>query len=97
MNAEAWLNPVPMSWLEGGNLNSRVIRGGSWFNFPRYLRSAVRLGYSAGVRYLNNGFRLARTLESVCAISGNEQLRQKCVVWATQSTGQRERAAWPER
>jgi transcriptional regulator with XRE-family HTH domain len=40
----------------------RVLRGGSWFNVPRYLRSAFRYGYAPVYRYSGVGFRLARTL-----------------------------------
>jgi formylglycine-generating enzyme required for sulfatase activity len=40
----------------------RVIRGGSWGSFPRYLRSALRDWGSAGVPNHIVGFRLARTL-----------------------------------
>ncbi|MFZ4699413.1 MAG: SUMF1/EgtB/PvdO family nonheme iron enzyme [Candidatus Methylumidiphilus sp.] len=50
------------AWEDGGG-SRRVVRGGSWFIFPRYLRSAGRNGLSADVAinmYL--GFRLARAL-----------------------------------
>ena len=46
----------------GGNCTMRVIRGGSWLNLPRDLRSAIRLRIVTGVRYGVLGFRLARTL-----------------------------------
>lgn len=39
----------------------RVLRGGSWFNGPVFLRSAQRLYYGPGDRSNNFGFRLART------------------------------------
>ena len=39
----------------------RVIRGGSWFNYARYCRSANRNYNSPGHRYFNLGFRLLRT------------------------------------
>jgi len=39
-----------------------VLRGGSWVDAPRGLRSASRNGYSGGLRYLDIGFRVARTL-----------------------------------
>ena len=49
---------------EGGDCSRRVVRGGSWFNEPRNLRSAYRDGNSAGDRGSSVGFRLARTLTS---------------------------------
>jgi serine/threonine-protein kinase len=45
-----------------GTCSSRVLRGGSWNDKPRYMRSADRIRNSATLRYNNNGFRLARTL-----------------------------------
>ena len=50
--------------LERGDCRLRVLRGGSWYNFPVYLRSAVRLRYVAGDRNYDLGFRVARTLTS---------------------------------
>jgi formylglycine-generating enzyme required for sulfatase activity len=38
----------------------RVLRGGSFNNDPRYLRSAARFKYDFDVRYYTNGFRVAR-------------------------------------
>ena len=49
-------------WLTGGDCGKRVLRGGSWYSRPRYLRSANRSSYSTGDRYSNVGFRIARTL-----------------------------------
>lgn len=49
------------AWKSGG-CSSRVQRGGSWFYSPRFLRSALRDWNSAGNRYYDYGFRLARTL-----------------------------------
>ncbi|MGO4172790.1 SUMF1/EgtB/PvdO family nonheme iron enzyme [Bosea sp. TAF32] len=40
----------------------RVLRGGSFNNDPRYLRSAARFKYEADVRFYTNGFRVARDL-----------------------------------
>ncbi|MBV8576674.1 MAG: formylglycine-generating enzyme family protein [Acetobacteraceae bacterium] len=41
---------------------SRVVRGGSWSSFPRYLRAAYRYGSTPDNRVSNIGFRLARTI-----------------------------------
>ncbi|MBA4335409.1 MAG: hypothetical protein C0420_11050 [Methylobacterium sp.] len=38
----------------------RVLRGGSFNNDPRYLRSAARFKYEADVRFFTNGFRVVR-------------------------------------
>jgi formylglycine-generating enzyme required for sulfatase activity len=45
-----------------GNCSQRVLRGGSWYNFPQYLRSADRGVNDPTNRHSGNGFRLARTL-----------------------------------
>ena len=45
-----------------GDCTRRMLRGGSWLDFPDVLRSANRLGNEAGDRYYLNGFRLARTM-----------------------------------
>lgn len=67
------LAPAPIH-LQGGVVRpchgawpppcQRVLRGGSWNNQPRNLRSANRNRNSAGNRNNNNGFRVARTLSS---------------------------------
>ena len=46
------------AWTEGGNQNRRVSRGGSWFTFPRFCRSAYRYFDTPGTRDLNIGFRV---------------------------------------
>ena len=45
-----------------GDCSNRVDRGGSWYSLPQYLRSAIRYRSAPGLRKLNYGFRLARTL-----------------------------------
>ena len=45
-----------------GDCSRRVLRGGSWFSEPDGLRSAERVGGSAGNRGSSGGFRLARTI-----------------------------------
>lgn len=48
--------------MRAADCSNRVLRGGSWVNYPRIARSAVRNGFTAGGRYGSLGFRLARTL-----------------------------------
>ncbi|TFW26295.1 formylglycine-generating enzyme family protein, partial [Duganella callida] len=50
------------AWEEGGDPVRRVLRGGSWLYNPRYLRSAVRNGFSAVLANDIVGFRVARRL-----------------------------------
>ncbi len=50
------------AWEQGGDTARRVLRGGSWLYNPRYLRSAVRNGYSAVLANDIVGFRVARKL-----------------------------------
>ena len=47
-------------WLSPSS-SYRVLRGGSWYNYPNYCRSAARGGSSPDCRYDNCGFRLARS------------------------------------
>ena len=54
--------PEGSAWLQGGDNRRRVVRGGSWDNYPQVLRSANRNGDTAGDRDSSLGFRLARTL-----------------------------------
>ena len=53
-NGSAW---------ESGDCGRRVLRGGSWYYIPRYLRSAFRIRNSSGFRFNYAGFRIARTLD----------------------------------
>ena len=50
------------AWLSG-NCSRRVLRGGSWYGYPDFLRSAYRLRNSAGYRSDYFGFRVSRTLD----------------------------------
>ena len=49
-------------WKQGGDISRRVLRGGSWVNGPRILRSANRNRNDSVSRFNSFGFRLARTL-----------------------------------
>jgi formylglycine-generating enzyme required for sulfatase activity len=55
-------NPGDGSARLSGDASRRVLRGGSWFNDPRDLRSAFRSWYSADLRLFSLGFRVGRTL-----------------------------------
>jgi len=50
------------AWEDGGDPGRRVLRGGSWLYNPRYLRSALRNGFSAVFSNDIVGFRVARKL-----------------------------------
>jgi formylglycine-generating enzyme required for sulfatase activity len=50
------------AWLQGGDSSRRVLRGGSWYNDPRSLRSALRLRLAPEFRSSFPGFRVARAL-----------------------------------
>ena len=45
-----------------GNCDVRVLRGGSWFSDPSFLRSAIRDWDSIGDRNYDGGFRVARAM-----------------------------------
>jgi formylglycine-generating enzyme required for sulfatase activity len=50
------------AWEQGGDKARRILRGGAWLYQPRYLRSALRNGYSALLANDVVGFRVARKL-----------------------------------
>ena len=52
------------AWIEGGQIETRVLRGGFWLSGPRDLRSASRFGDNSLIRSDLVGFRVARTLSS---------------------------------
>ena len=56
--------PKDGSAWERGYCGRRVVRGGSWVNIPRDLRSADRDRKDSGYRFDIVGFRVARTLTS---------------------------------
>ena len=54
--------PTDGSAWTSGDCARRVVRGGSWYYYPKFLRSASRIGDPSGHGYASYGFRLARTL-----------------------------------
>jgi len=50
------------AWEDGGDRARRILRGGSWLYNPRYLRSALRNGFSAVMSNDIVGFRVVREL-----------------------------------
>ena len=52
------------AWMEGNgrDCSGAVVRGGSWYDDPDWLRSAIRVRLYRGFRDLNAGFRVSRTL-----------------------------------
>jgi formylglycine-generating enzyme required for sulfatase activity len=50
------------AWTREGNCSMRVLRGGSWFFNPDFLRSAERSKNYTSFREANYGFRVARSL-----------------------------------
>jgi formylglycine-generating enzyme required for sulfatase activity len=54
--------PADGSVWKGGNQTKRVLRGGSWYDNPRFLRAARRNWRDTEYRYDDIGFRVARTL-----------------------------------
>lgn len=50
------------AWASSCSGDQRGLRGGSWYSFDRNARAAYRFYFTPGYRYLNIGFRLARTL-----------------------------------
>ena len=61
-DSSSYAGPLDGSaWLVG-KCSARVLRGGSWFVGPSWLRAAARYRYALGRRNSNVGFRVARTL-----------------------------------
>lgn len=50
------------AWKKDFSDSRRVLRGGSWDDYPRFLRSAIRNCNSPYIRHISMGFRIARTL-----------------------------------
>ena len=53
--------PDDGSAWEAPGCAERVLRGGSWLNDPKFVRTTSRNRYDADVRYPANGFRVARS------------------------------------
>ena len=51
------------AWTSGGDCSRRVLRGGSWYDDPRNVRSAFRYRNVTEYRFHIAGFRVARTLD----------------------------------
>lgn len=51
------------AWEEGGDPVRRILRGGAWLYQPRYLRAALRNGYSAVLANDVVGFRVVRVID----------------------------------
>ncbi|MDF5730969.1 MAG: formylglycine-generating enzyme family protein [Rhizonema sp. PD38] len=54
------------AWLDDNDNQKHMLRGGSWYDFPRNCRSACRDGYVAGSRIVSIGLRV------VCAAAWDE-------------------------
>jgi formylglycine-generating enzyme required for sulfatase activity len=50
------------AWLQGGDGNRRVGRGGSWYDHPQFLRSSFRIRIPTVNQDIGTGFRVGRTL-----------------------------------
>jgi formylglycine-generating enzyme required for sulfatase activity len=62
-------DPTGACPLHKYNEMRRVLRGGSWFNVPGYLRSAQRFGFAPESRLYVVGFRVARTPGSLAGLT----------------------------
>jgi formylglycine-generating enzyme required for sulfatase activity len=51
------------AWIAGADCTGHIVRGGSWQDYPRDVRSARRAPFSTTYREWRLGFRVARTLE----------------------------------
>jgi hypothetical protein len=54
-DGSAWMN---------GDISVLVVRGGSWFAYPQFLRSADRSRFTSGSRSSSLGFCVGRTLSA---------------------------------
>ena len=51
------------AWTSGGDCTKRQLRSGSWNFLPKRMRSALRGGFTTGLRDNDVGFRVGRTLD----------------------------------
>lgn len=51
------------AWIAGGNCTQRIVRGGTWYDYPKTIRSADRHWFVPGMRQYEIGFRVARDLQ----------------------------------
>ena len=53
------------AWNSQSGSNTKLLRGGSWYDLARRCRSALRSGDSRGGRYFNFGFRVVSSLRTL--------------------------------
>jgi formylglycine-generating enzyme required for sulfatase activity len=53
------------AWNSQSGSNTKLLRGGSWHNFARFCRSAIRARYSRDYRYYNFGFRVVSSFRTL--------------------------------
>lgn len=58
---EPWPHLV-WEWTSTADNDMRLVRGGSWYDLPRYARASVRHRYDPAYRYMCVGFRLVRDI-----------------------------------
>jgi eukaryotic-like serine/threonine-protein kinase len=56
-NDNRYQNSVDLLVMSRNDDKSRLLRGGSWYDFPRYSRSALRVNVAPDARFNDSGFR----------------------------------------
>jgi formylglycine-generating enzyme required for sulfatase activity len=69
--------PADGSVRTSGDCSDRVLRGGSWYYDPEFLRSAYRYWLAPGGQNFNFGFRVGRTLTPLILASLHQGSRAK--------------------
>jgi len=64
------------AWTTGGNQEYRVVRGGAWYDYSDYLRSAYRTGYVPANRSGDVGFRVAAGTTLLTRQMGSENIEK---------------------